>query len=312
MDGKNLPLVSVPVITYNSSATVIETLDSIYNQTYPNIELIVSDDCSTDNTVELCREWIESHKERFARTELLTVEKNTGVAGNCNRSGAACRGEWSKGIAGDDILMPNCIQDCVDYVTVHPDTIWLFGKMEGFGRSQDDVDEYMNKCYNYSFFQLQPEEQLRYLTFKGNCLPAPAAFVNIEGNKNTGVVNDERIPMLEDHPKWINLIRAGVKLHFIDKTIVKYRLSDNSLSTTTKPNPKAVKSKALFTVYYTCPLMWQFGKKGLAIHKYINAAPEAFGGMFWKSVYKIDRILTKTLIKCGVVKSGSARREFGA
>ena len=75
----DFPLVSVPVITYNSSKTVLETLDSIYNQTYQNLELIVSDDCSTDNTVGICREWIEAHKKRFVRTELLTVEKNTGV-----------------------------------------------------------------------------------------------------------------------------------------------------------------------------------------------------------------------------------------
>lgn len=69
------PLVSVAVVTYNSSKTVLETLDSIYNQTYPNLELIVSDDCSPDNTVEICREWIAGHSRRFIRTELLTVEK---------------------------------------------------------------------------------------------------------------------------------------------------------------------------------------------------------------------------------------------
>ena len=72
----NQPLVSVTVITYNSSKTVLETLDSIKAQTYQNLELIVSDDCSTDDTVELCRNWIEQNKERFVRTELLTVEKN--------------------------------------------------------------------------------------------------------------------------------------------------------------------------------------------------------------------------------------------
>lgn len=56
------PLVSVSVITYNSAKTVLETLESIKAQTYQNLELIVSDDCSTDNTVELCRNWIEQNK----------------------------------------------------------------------------------------------------------------------------------------------------------------------------------------------------------------------------------------------------------
>jgi alpha-1,3-rhamnosyltransferase len=52
------PLVSVVIITYNSSKYVLETLESAKAQTYQNIELIVSDDCSTDDTVEKCREWI--------------------------------------------------------------------------------------------------------------------------------------------------------------------------------------------------------------------------------------------------------------
>ena len=122
MSKKVLPLVSVPVITYNSAKTVIETLDSIKAQTYQNLELIVSDDCSTDNTVEVCQKWIEENKSRFVRTEVVTVEKNTGVAGNLNRAEAACRGEWIKPIAGDDVLLPNCIQDCIDYVAEHPET----------------------------------------------------------------------------------------------------------------------------------------------------------------------------------------------
>ena len=59
------PLVSIIVITYNSSKYVLETLESAKAQTYQNIELIVTDDCSNDNTVEICRKWIEENKERF-------------------------------------------------------------------------------------------------------------------------------------------------------------------------------------------------------------------------------------------------------
>lgn len=53
------PLVSVIVITYNSSKYVLETLNSVAAQTYDNIELIISDDCSVDNTVEICRNWLK-------------------------------------------------------------------------------------------------------------------------------------------------------------------------------------------------------------------------------------------------------------
>jgi len=76
------PLVSIIVITYNSSEYVIETLESAKAQTYQNIELIVSDDCSTDETLEICRDWMKKNQDRFVRSELITTEKNTGISGN--------------------------------------------------------------------------------------------------------------------------------------------------------------------------------------------------------------------------------------
>ena len=56
--NNKFPLVSVVIITYNSEKTIIETLESIKNQTYKNIELIISDDFSKDNTVEICKQCI--------------------------------------------------------------------------------------------------------------------------------------------------------------------------------------------------------------------------------------------------------------
>ena len=73
------PMVSVVVVSYCSQDTILETLDSIYAQTYPNIELIVSDDCSTDDTVSLVQKWAQSHADRFSAFHLHTKEKNLGV-----------------------------------------------------------------------------------------------------------------------------------------------------------------------------------------------------------------------------------------
>lgn len=244
------PLVSVSVITYNSSMTVLETLESIKAQTYQNLELIVSDDCSTDNTVEICRKWIEQNKSRFARTELLTVEKNTGVSANLNRAEIACQGEWVKGIAGDDLLMPNCIQDCMDYVKDNPETIYLFGIQKAFGTDEATCTR-INNIFDYSFFSKTQEEQLHRLVFGENCVPATTAFYNRAKVQNLGIKNDERIPFLEDWPKWINLLRAGVKLHFVDKVLVKYRIG--GLSTGNYCSVNSYRSGRLFDFYYRFP-----------------------------------------------------------
>lgn len=85
LDNKREPLVSVVVVIYNSSQTVIETLESIKAQTYKNIELVISDDDSKDTSVEICKKWVEKNKNRFVRTKIITHTPNTGTSANMNR-----------------------------------------------------------------------------------------------------------------------------------------------------------------------------------------------------------------------------------
>lgn len=293
------PLVSVAVVTYKSAGTILETLESIKAQSYPNIELIISDDCSSDATVDICRAWVEKNRERFVRTEIVTIEKNTGVSANCNRADKACNGDWIKIIAGDDIMLPNCVQDCVEYVTAHSHVIYLFGKMEGFGRSQNEVDEYMNRCFDYSFFELSSEEQYHRLVFEGNCVPAPTAFYNIRRLEEIGIDYDERIPMVDDYPRWMNISKRGIQLQFIDKVLVKYRLSDNSISTTATPSLRAKQSSALIYIYYKFKPRFKSYKSPIKklgeVRKYIHAANRAWGGWFWKSAIGADWCVAKVL-----------------
>ena len=100
----NNPLVSIVVVTYNSSEFVLETLESAKIQTYKNIELIVTDDCSKDNTLEIVKDWVDKNKDSFIHTLVLEATVNTGISGNCNRGCNASKGEYIKTIAGDDTL----------------------------------------------------------------------------------------------------------------------------------------------------------------------------------------------------------------
>ncbi len=243
-------LVSIMVITYNSAKTVIQTLESVMAQTYPRIELIVSDDCSKDDTVELCREWLAKNGERFEHAEIVEALNNTGTSGNMNRAEAACKGEWIKPIAGDDILLPNCIRDCMDYVAEHSDTIYLFGKQEAFGTPPERCQQ-VDRLFDYSFFELPIEEQLHHLIFTGNCVPAPTAFFNSEKVRELGIYNDERVPLIEDWPKWIVCLKKGVRFGFVDKVLVKYRIG--GVSTMPRLNPNMYRSSRLFCFLYQYP-----------------------------------------------------------
>jgi len=255
----NAPLVSIIVITYNSSKSVIETLESARMQTYTNIELIITDDCSSDNTLELCKLWIQENKSRFTRIRQITTKKNTGVPSNINRGYRAAEGKWVKAIAGDDILLSDCIENYIDYIKLNPDAKFLFARTEVFGGTPEQNKFFSADVFKYDFFELSVKEQYKHLISKDNCIPASTAFIHRETLLKQFDLFDERIPLLEDLPMWIRATNKGYHLFCIDKKTVKYRLSPNSLSTSASTasnyNLKYEKSVAL------CYIRYQFKAK---------------------------------------------------
>lgn len=266
--------VTVCVFTYNSSAYVEETLESIKKQSWSDLILMISDDCSTDNTISVCKKWLGGNRDRFVDTKLLTIDHNTGTSANSNRAWDACTTEYFKGIAGDDILLPNCIEDNMAYVTEHPDAIFVFSRAKAFGVSPDRCRSYEQKAFDYTFFQMTPEQQYDRIKY-GSCLPAATPFCNINKIREMGLRHDERIPFLEDRPKWINVIRKGIKFHFFDKETVLYRLHEKSLSNPSNLSPKFYVSRRLTFFYYVFDDKYIKDKEG-AINEVVNFELEQY------------------------------------
>ena len=221
----NAPLVSCTVLTYNSSVTVLETLESIKAQSYQNIELIISDDCSTDNSVELCRDWLAHNGERFVRTVMLTTEKNGGVASNANRALAECQGEWRKGIAADDILFPNCVEDFVDFVERNPDAKWVSSYVREYHGSFTEKNCLgKNLTQSRNFFKANVEEQLRIMA-RRNFIYAPSLFYNIAVLRELGGFDVSY--KIEDYPLYMRLLEHGYKCYFVEKETVGYRIHES-------------------------------------------------------------------------------------
>ncbi len=215
----NVALVSVIVITYNSAMTVTETLDSIKNQDYPNIELIVTDDCSKDDTVKVVKDWIDLYGSCFVRSELVTTTRNTGVSGNLNRGVANARGTWIKPIAGDDILLPECISVNIKCAETDSRICAVFSRSQVFGDSEA-CKQFEN--FGYGLFGLNNREKyLILLTF--NTIMASATFMSRTYLESVGGYN-ESIPFIEDWPFWIRMFRDNCNVEFINKETVKYRV----------------------------------------------------------------------------------------
>lgn len=223
------PLVSIVVITYNSSEYVLETLDSAKAQTYQNIELIVSDDGSTDGSVELCRKWLSENRARFVRTELITVPKNTGIPANCNRGYRACLGEWIKGIAGDDVLLASCLEDYMKYVEKHPD-LMICQSVQRVYKDTFDECNFLRKSEFDPFLYKHPGDALwqHKVFIHDGSLTTPTVFIKKELFRVVGDY-DEEMPF-EDWPYWIKVTGRGFYIGFMNKATVKYRLHTASYS----------------------------------------------------------------------------------
>lgn len=225
------PLVTVGVITYNSSNTIIDTLESIKAQTYNNLELVVSDDGSIDDTVDLCQKWLINNNSRFVRTIILTVKTNTGISANNNRCMKAAEGQFFKGIAGDDLLNGNCIDIFVQAAQLCPDINVFFSKLRPF--TVDDgvriVDqavpsESKNDFYN-RFNETNPHEQFRMLLTEGCFLQAPTCFWRTDFAKSHPF--PEIYKYEDDYPMWLRLTRDGNKLLFLHEDTVYYRRGES-------------------------------------------------------------------------------------
>ena len=264
-----LPLVSIPIVTYNSAEFIVETLESVKTQTYPRLELIVSDDCSKDNTVAICREWLAQNKDRFERMQLIEAKHNTGVSANLNRAEAACIGEWVKFLDGDDLLLPTCVQDYMDFVEEHPEMIYLFSRIKAFGASEERNRYYTEKAFDYTIFDLDAKHQYEKLIWQ-NCIMSSTCMYNRKKNEEFGLKNDERIPLLEDWPRWINVTKMGIQLAFLDKVEVMYRIHEKSLSTSGTISPSYRLSNMLLSKYYQVPYVWSKGKHRRAVMYYLK------------------------------------------
>ena len=98
------PLVTIAIPVFNGEFEISDAIESVFNQSIDDFELVVIDDCSTDKTIEV----VESFKDQ--RIRLIKNEVNLGYIGNFNRAVNEARGEYLKILCHDDIILPNSVE----------------------------------------------------------------------------------------------------------------------------------------------------------------------------------------------------------
>lgn len=228
MTNQENPLVSVRILTYNSSKYVINTLDSIFNQTYQNIELIISDDCSTDDTIEICREWLDKHEYRFSNVVFMTSPVNTGVCANSKRSLEAANGEWIKGLGGDDALYKNAISDLVNFVQAEKCNICasLMDYMDEDGNPL--ITDLGGRYNDYQDILCLPYRKQYRLAKQSIIVPGPVLFYSKKVYQITGGPND-KYGAADEWSFLYKVLKNGFRIHLCKKILVKYRVRESSL-----------------------------------------------------------------------------------
>jgi glycosyltransferase involved in cell wall biosynthesis len=121
----------VTIVTpcYNSAATLEATIKSVLAQTYPNIEYIIMDGGSKDNTAEIAN--------RYADKLTFVSEKDNGQADAINKGWRRASGDILAWLNADDHYFPETVQNAVDYFSAHPDAMWLYGTAESINEHGD-------------------------------------------------------------------------------------------------------------------------------------------------------------------------------
>lgn len=226
MEKYNSEVVSVVLTVYNSSLTVLDTLDSIFRQNYENIELIITDDASIDNSVEIIEQWLTVYEERFSKVLRCYSLVNNGVTISTNKGVMSASGEWVALIAADDILLPNYLNDNISFARKHKKYKIIQSKEIIIDASGAFVDVLSVEHWKMEkFAQFMSKQQFNALLLEDIKL-SPTIFVNKETFDSLGGC-DIRIRNIEDYPLKLLFTRNGFLIGYLDRFTVMYRVHDS-------------------------------------------------------------------------------------
>lgn len=200
------PLISVIIPTRNRSAYLKQAIDSVCAQTYTNVEIIVVDDGSTDDTKNVVKAY-------GTRLKYFTQERK-GASAARNHGIAKAQGEYVAFLDDDDIYAPEKLQVCIDYFLHHPDVIWV---CTGFSF----IDAAGAPLPRAAIVPAKEEitlHDIAMFTFINTC-----SVVVRRANLQAVGGFPEGVTVSEDYHTWAKLLKGG-KGAAIKNNLVYYRL----------------------------------------------------------------------------------------
>lgn len=207
---EDIGLISIVMAAYNASKTIEKAIRSVINQTYRNWELLVVNDCSMDNTVEVVKEFSDP------RIRILSNSKNSGVSLTRHHGFAEAKGEWIAILDSDDAWKPTKLEEQVKR------QISTKGKLLFTGSTFMDMN---GKPIDWTLHA--PEEITYKELLKQNLVSNSSVLVKCDILLKNEVINDG---LHEDFACWLKILRSGEIAYGVDKPLLIYRISQVSKS----------------------------------------------------------------------------------
>lgn len=218
-----LPKVSIAIPSYEQKDFLRETIESVLMQDYDNLEIIVSDNASTDGTREMLLEYENKHPGLF---KLIFQETNLGIRANHNSAYLACTGKYMAWLDGDDLMFPERIKKQVAVMESNPNCVVCVQNIEIFDSDSGKVIKYYYDLKENSPHQLQGVE---HFVQYGGYAPGPGRMFRLSACPPQGF--DARITNTCDFLFFIETALKG-EIKYIPEVLGRYRIHGQNITIT--------------------------------------------------------------------------------
>lgn len=209
------PVISVILPVYNSSKYLAESISSILNQTFRDFELIIINDGSKDNSLEIIKQFSDSRI-------ILVDQENKGLLQSLIFGASICRGEFIARMDHDDISILNRFEKQLLYLRKHPEISVVSGAV-------NFIDEEGNSL-GRSFPPTSINAINKYLLNYGCVITHPAVMIRRKDFDEVGGFSKGTSERFLDYHLWVKFIRKGFKVKNESRIVLNYRLLDASMT----------------------------------------------------------------------------------
>jgi alpha-1,3-rhamnosyltransferase len=228
-------LVTIGIANYNYAEFVTQALESAANQTYLNCELIIVDDCSNDNSINVIQQWINNYKGCFKITFLKNT-RNTGVANVCKLILENVSGKYYQILDADDFIVPEKTSKQVAILESDENVALVYSNISVIDENNKIINDDYLKRIGYDEYKM-PEGEIFNDLLIFNFIPNPSVLIRTESAKQIGGYNSNY--QVQDYYLYLTL-SEHFPFFYCKGISGFYRVHSNSLSNNLKSNAKSV------------------------------------------------------------------------